>query len=79
MKSPPKAVVFQVEVGGKFAALCVFDSDVHTLANSLKEVLLSVDEEVPETEQEDSTLGHKRASGSVEPETAAEKTAIHKH
>ena len=36
--------VFQAEVAGKSAALCVFDSDVDTLANNLKEVLLSTAE-----------------------------------
>ena len=38
--------MFQAKVGEKFAALCVLDSDVETLANSLKEVLLSAAEEV---------------------------------
>ena len=40
------AEVFQAKVGGKFAALWVFDSDVDTLASSLKEVLLSTAEEI---------------------------------
>ena len=38
--------MFQAYTGGKFAALCVLDSDVDTLANSLKEGLLSTAEEV---------------------------------
>ena len=38
--------VFQTKVGGKFAALCIHDSNVDTRANSLKEVLLSTAEEV---------------------------------
>ena len=38
------AEVFQPQIGGKFAALCVLDSDVDTLANSLKEGLLSTAE-----------------------------------
>ena len=33
--------VFQAKVGGKFAALCILDSDIDTLANSLKEGLLA--------------------------------------
>ena len=36
----------QAKVGGKFATLCVLDSDVYILANSLKEWLLSTAEEV---------------------------------
>ena len=40
------AEVFQAKVGGKFAALCILHSDVETLANSLKEGLLSAAEEV---------------------------------
>ena len=67
------AEVFQAKIGGKFAVLCVRDSDVDTLANSLKETLLSKAEEVP-GRQKSSTLGHKRGSGSVRPETAAETT-----
>ena len=38
--------MFQARVGGKFAALCIFDSDVDTLASSLKEGQLSTAEEV---------------------------------
>ena len=41
-KDPKIAEVFQTKVGGKFAALWVFDSDVDTLANSLKEGLLYI-------------------------------------
>ena len=37
--------VFQAKVGERFEALCVFDNDVDTLANSLKEGLLSAAEE----------------------------------
>ena len=40
------AEVLQTKVGGKFAALCVLDGDVDTLADSLKEVRLSTVEEV---------------------------------
>ena len=46
LKDPKIAEVFQAKVGGKFAALCVLDSDVDTLADSLKEGLLSSVEEV---------------------------------
>ena len=35
-KDPKIAEVFQAKVGGKFAAHCVFDSSVDSLANSLK-------------------------------------------
>ena len=38
--------VSQAKVGGKFAALCIFDSDVDTFANSLNEGLLSTAVEV---------------------------------
>ena len=41
LKDPKIAEVFQSEVGGKFAALCILDSDIDTLANSLKEVLVT--------------------------------------
>ena len=40
------AEVFQAKGGGKFAALFALDSDVETLANCLKEVLLSTVEEI---------------------------------
>ena len=39
--------MFLAKVGGKFAALCILESDVDTLENSLKEVLLSTASEVP--------------------------------
>ena len=47
LEDPKIAEVFQAEVGGKFAALCVLDSNVDPLAKSLKERLLSTSEEVP--------------------------------
>ena len=46
LKDPKSAEMFQARVGGKFAALCIFDSDVDTLASSLKEGQLSTAEEV---------------------------------
>ena len=46
LKDPKLANVFQVRVGGKFAALCVLDIEADTLANSLKEELLSIAEGV---------------------------------
>ena len=42
----PKIEVFQAKVYEKFAALCIIDSDVDTLVNSLKEGLLLTAEEV---------------------------------
>ena len=39
-KDPKIAEVFQIKLGGKFAALCVLDSDVDTLANSLRRATL---------------------------------------
>ena len=57
--------------GGKFAVLCVLDSDVDILANDLKQGLLSAAEETG-TEEEDSALGH---TGSVWPETTAKTTS----
>ena len=38
--------MFQAKVGGQFAALCIFDSDIDTLVNSLKEGLLATAEGV---------------------------------
>ena len=38
--------MFQAKVDGKFAALCILDSEIDTLANSLKEGLLATAEEV---------------------------------
>ena len=38
--------MFQTEVGGKFAALCILDSDIDTFANSLNEVLVATAEGV---------------------------------
>ena len=40
LKDPKIAEVFQATVGRKLVSLCVLDSDVDTLANSLKERLL---------------------------------------
>ena len=36
LKDPKIVGVFQARVNGKFAAICVLDSDVDTLANSIK-------------------------------------------
>ena len=44
LKDPKIVEVFQAEVGGKFAALCIVDSDTDTLASSLKEGLLATAE-----------------------------------
>ena len=46
LNDPKIMELFQANVGGKFAALCVFDSDVDTLANNLKEGLFSTAEDV---------------------------------
>ena len=46
VKDPKITEAFRATIGGKFAAFCVLDSDVDTLVNSLKEVLLSTAEEV---------------------------------
>ena len=46
LKDLKTAEVFQAEVGRKFAALCILDSDIDTLANSLKEGLLATAEGV---------------------------------
>ena len=51
LKDPEVAEAFQAQVGGKFAALNILDSNVDTLANDIKEVLLTTAEE---------TLGKKR-------------------
>ena len=44
LKDQKIAEVFQAKVDGKFAALCILDSDLDTLLNS--QVLLSTAEEV---------------------------------
>ena len=44
LKDQKIAEVFQAKVDGKFAALCIFDSDLDTLLTS--QVLLSTAEEV---------------------------------
>ena len=46
LKRPKIAEEFQAKVGGKFAAHCIFDSDVDTHGNGLKEGLLPTTEEV---------------------------------
>ena len=51
LKDPKLAEVFQIKIGGRFATICILDSDVDTLANSPNEVLLSTAEE---------TLGKQR-------------------
>ena len=76
LKDPKITEMFPAKVGGKFAALCVLDSDVDTLANSIKDGLLSTAEEVLRRQKEDSTLCQKR---SVRREAAAETTKVHKH
>ena len=38
--------MFQAKVGGKFAALCILDSDIDTFSNSVKEGLLATTEGV---------------------------------
>ena len=45
-KDPKIVEVFQAKVGGQFAALCIIDSDVDTIGNSPKEMLLSTAEQV---------------------------------
>ena len=46
LKDPKTAEVFQANVGGKFAALYILDSEIDTLVNSLKEGLLATAEGV---------------------------------
>ena len=41
LKDPKIPEVFHAKGGGKLAEHCIFESDVDTLANSLKEGLLS--------------------------------------
>ena len=74
-KDPKIVEVFQVRIGGTFAALCVFDSDVDTLANGLKERLLSTAEEVFWGERKKT---QPWITGEVRPETATETTEVHK-
>ncbi|GFR71095.1 endonuclease exonuclease phosphatase domain containing protein [Elysia marginata] len=51
LKGPNIFETFRAQIGGKFAALTLIDNDVDTMANSVKEVLVSTAEEV---------LGRKR-------------------
>jgi exonuclease III len=46
LNDPEIAEVFQAQIGGKFAALTTLDSDVDTLTNNIREVLLSTAEDV---------------------------------
>ena len=46
LKDPKTAEVFNAKVGEKFAALCILDSAIDTLVNSLKEGLLTTAEGV---------------------------------
>ncbi|GFR77600.1 RNA-directed DNA polymerase from mobile element jockey-like [Elysia marginata] len=46
LKDPNISETFRAQIGGKFAALTLIDNDVDTMANSLKEVLVSTAEEV---------------------------------
>ena len=46
LKDPELAKVFQAQVGGKFAALNLIDSDVEMLTGDIKEGLLTTAEEV---------------------------------
>ena len=46
LKDPKIVEVFQANVGRKFEVLCILNSDADTLANSLKEGLLSKAKEV---------------------------------
>ncbi|XP_076438257.1 uncharacterized protein LOC143277357 [Babylonia areolata] len=46
LKDPEITDVFQAQVGGKFAALNLMDTDVDTLANNIKEVLTTTAEQV---------------------------------
>ena len=45
-KDPKIVEMFKAGVGGKFAAFCVFDSDVDTFGKSLRQGLLSTAEEI---------------------------------
>ncbi|GFR67355.1 post-GPI attachment to proteins factor 3-like [Elysia marginata] len=46
LKDPNISETCRAQIGGKFAALTLIDNDVDTMANSLKEVLVSTAEEV---------------------------------
>ena len=46
LRDPKVDEVFKAQVGGRFAALATLDCDVNTLAENIKEVLLSSAEEV---------------------------------
>ena len=46
LKDPKIAEAFQTKVDGKYAALCVHDNDVDTVAKIVKEIIFSKVEEV---------------------------------
>lgn len=46
LKDPEVAEIFQAQVGGKFAALNLLDSDVDTLASDFRDVLMTAADEV---------------------------------
>ena len=82
LKDQKIAEVLRAKVGGKFASLCVLDSDVvlADLAKRSKRSATLNNRKGPwEKKGEDSTYDHKRGSGSVRPETAAETIEVHKH
>ena len=79
LKDPKIAEMFQAKVGGKGAALCVLGSDVDTIANSLKEGLLSTAEEVLGRQRKTIQPWVTHEVLDLRPETAAEKTEVHKH
>ena len=70
--------MFHAKVGGKFAALCIFDSDTDIFANSLEEGYLQQLKRSLGDMERRFNLGSQRSFGSVRPETAAE-TEVHKH
>ena len=76
LKDPKIAEVFQAEVDRKFAALCVLDSDVDTLAKSKRSATLDSEEVL---EKQRKKLQPWDCSGSVRRQTAAETKEVHAH
>ena len=79
IKDPKIAEMFQAKVGGKVAALCVLGSDVDTIANSLKEGLLSTAEEVLGRQRKKIQPWVTHEVLDLRPETAAETTEVQRH
>ena len=78
LKDPEVATVSQAQVGGKFTALNLIDSNVETLAGDIKEVLLTTAEEVlGKKMEENAAVDHEWSTGFMwQEERAKRKEAL---